>query len=235
MPNAAKKRLRSEVSDNINPSPPKRSRLALWLATAELLTPHSVPLSPTGAAIWSGAVDLATVNERLLGHTQVLDSTSEVDSLEEWRRQYATDDESSPGAGSRAGWDPPDGNEERSTPATIYGSDNIDTANCAPQGRVFAKQHQETALSEPFEPGDDRPRHSYRKEQLAGAFRCERPQYSERGRKVEASLGRRAVASRASKRHDDAIVSKNSLQAEESTIRTRSGRVSRRPVRWAAR
>ena len=163
MPNATKKRSRSEVSDNINPSSPKRFRLAL-VSTAELLTPHSVPLSPTGAGIWSVAVDLATVNQRLLEYTQALDSTSDVDSLEEWRRQYATDDESSPSAGSRARWDTPDGNGERSTPVTMYGSDNSNSSNCAPQEQVSANKHHETAPSEPLKSRDDRQQHSYRQE-----------------------------------------------------------------------
>lgn len=156
MPNATKKRFRSEVSDNTNPSSPKRSRLALWLATAELLTPHSVPLSPTSAGLWSGAVDLATVNERLLEHPRVIDSASDVDSLEEWRRQYATDDESSPSVSSRAQWDKPNGNGERSTPVTMYSSENSDTAKCVPQGKVSAKIHQETALLPPTKSRDER-------------------------------------------------------------------------------
>lgn len=59
---ATNKRSRSTDLDNIREPSPKRA----CLSPIELLTPYSVPLSPTEAAIFSGQLDFTIVNERLL-------------------------------------------------------------------------------------------------------------------------------------------------------------------------
>ncbi|KAI5357373.1 hypothetical protein Slin14017_G122190 [Septoria linicola] len=185
MAHATNKRSRSALGDDddddITHSAPKRFRPSRspLPATTALLTPHSVPSSPTGAAIWSstGGVDLALVNERLLKRIQASNitsavvSTSDADSEDEWRRHYATDDDDS---SQGAGWDTPDQYGERSTPVTSHGSDTSDTADCVPLESAFVKKRRKIRAPSEWDPHQDYgPQHAHRRNESIEIFICE--------------------------------------------------------------